>query len=267
MLLDKQCLKRGLLSPLLFYGPENVGQRKAAHHLAAKLLHIPCDQVAHHPDFHLIQPEEGSFFITIDQVRSLLSMSEQSAYREGVQIFCLDPAHAMMPAAASALLKRLEEPTGSTLFILMTSRKTALLSTIRSRCTVIPFFSVQQEPRGSASSWEDLLLTWLRAPLGWVEEWAAVEAIAQQIQEEKAWLFLFQTLLMWARDQEIQRLGDPNLRPFLFFPNEPPTMRPLRVSLEQAEKAIQSLQEQAELNMKLSSCLHEWATSLIKWSF
>lgn len=46
----------------------------------------------------------------------------------------LDPADALNTIAANALLKSLEEPQSSVLFLLVTSRPQALPATIRSRC-------------------------------------------------------------------------------------------------------------------------------------
>ncbi len=51
----------------------------------------------------------------------------------------LNDAETMNDAAANALLKTLEEPPGDTLFLLVTGARQALLPTIVSRCTVIPF--------------------------------------------------------------------------------------------------------------------------------
>ena len=51
----------------------------------------------------------------------------------------IDPAEAMTPTAANALLKTLEEPPEGTGFVLVTHQADALLPTIRSRCQRIRF--------------------------------------------------------------------------------------------------------------------------------
>jgi DNA polymerase-3 subunit delta' len=58
----------------------------------------------------------------------------RTSFRQGYKIAIIDPAHQMTPAAANSLLKTLEEPSRDSLLILITSRPSALLATIRSRC-------------------------------------------------------------------------------------------------------------------------------------
>lgn len=116
-----------------------------------------------HPDFRLLTPaaaeeardaeggaaapgEEGSRRpsgksvakpsrdIRIDQVRALERFTEIGGHRGGAKIVLIDPADALNAAAANALLKTLEEPSGTTRFLLVTDRPDALPPTLRSRC-------------------------------------------------------------------------------------------------------------------------------------
>ena len=111
-----------------------------------------------HPDFRIIEPEalsatpidaeaeegtggkkkrEASSQIKIEQVRALQDFLAIGTHRAGLRVIIVRPAEAMNIATANALLKSLEEPPPSTLFILVTSRPEALLPTIRSRCQAI----------------------------------------------------------------------------------------------------------------------------------
>ncbi|MGE5386545.1 MAG: DNA polymerase III subunit delta' [Betaproteobacteria bacterium] len=104
-----------------------------------------------HPDFRLLQPdaageaeaeaEEGkkkaSQQITIDQVRALDEFLNVGTHRAGLRIVLVAPAEAMNRATANALLKSLEEPPPSTLFLLVSNEPMRLLPTIRSRCQVL----------------------------------------------------------------------------------------------------------------------------------
>ena len=105
-----------------------------------------------HPDFRLLQPEalaespaaEGearrrdgeaaSRQIRIDQVREVQGLLEIGTHRRGLRVVLIRPAEAMNVAASNALLKSLEEPPPSTVFLLVSSMPDRLLPTVRSRC-------------------------------------------------------------------------------------------------------------------------------------
>ena len=119
-----------------------------------------------HPDFRLLQPdalaeEEGdggetsgkkkpSQQITIGQVRALDDFLHVGTHRHGARIILVNPAEAMNRSTANSLLKSLEEPISSTLFILVSSEPERLLPTIRSRCQTI---SVPLPTRDHAEQW------------------------------------------------------------------------------------------------------------------
>lgn len=90
--------------------------------------------------------------ILIDQVRELQSSIEIGAggHAGGRRVIIVDPAEAMNVAAANALLKSLEEPPGSTVFVLLSRAPRRLLPTIRSRCQVL---TMPLPDRVVAASW------------------------------------------------------------------------------------------------------------------
>lgn len=75
--------------------------------------------------------------IRIDQVRALERFTGVGGHRGSTRIVLIDPADAMNAAAANALLKTLEEPSGGARFVLVTDRPDALPATIRSRCRML----------------------------------------------------------------------------------------------------------------------------------
>jgi DNA polymerase III subunit delta' len=75
--------------------------------------------------------------ITIDQIRALDSFFSVGTHRQGLRIVLLYPAESMNRNTANAILKSLEEPPPSTLFLLVTSDAASLLPTIRSRCQLV----------------------------------------------------------------------------------------------------------------------------------
>lgn len=91
-----------------------------------------------HPDFQLIEPEEDSRQIKIEQVRSLTEWVNQTAQMGAFKVAVLNPAHAMNRNSANALLKVMEEPPADTHLILVSDDPATLLPTIRSRCQVVP---------------------------------------------------------------------------------------------------------------------------------
>lgn len=142
----------------LFYGDARIGKSLTAMHVAQALhcedpkaasahdgcgLCRSCQQVAArtHPDYVVIEPdpELATPQIKIEQVRDI---EQQFVYRPlmGERKICvIDEADRMTIGAANALLKTLEEPPGHGLFLLISSRPSALPITIRSRCQALRF--------------------------------------------------------------------------------------------------------------------------------
>ena len=89
-----------------------------------------------HPDFALIDVEEGASAIKIDQVRDLSTLISQTSQLGGAKVILLHPPEAMNVNAANALLKNLEEPPANTYFILVTHAYAKVMATIRSRCVI-----------------------------------------------------------------------------------------------------------------------------------
>jgi DNA polymerase-3 subunit delta' len=142
----------------LFHGERGIGKRLTALRFAQALN---CDMAAGpgdpdtcghcrscrqieactHPDFTLIEPdpEQATPQIKIEQIREIES---QIVYRPLIgrwKVCLIDHADRLTIGAANALLKTLEEPPPHCLFLLVTSRPSALPATIRSRCQALRF--------------------------------------------------------------------------------------------------------------------------------
>lgn len=72
--------------------------------------------------------------ITVEQIRQLSQRLSLSSQFGGLQLVIIEPADVMNANAANALLKTLEEPSASTVIILVSDRPARLPATIRSRC-------------------------------------------------------------------------------------------------------------------------------------
>lgn len=154
---------------LLLCGPAGLGKRAFAQRLIASLL---CQQprdgeacghcrgcqllaAGTHPDFvpltfGLRKDGTPRTEIVVDQIRDLSARLAMASQFGGWQIARIDPADAMNPAAANALLKTLEEPSAQTLLLLLADAPWRLPQTIRSRCQRIEF---QLPPAAEALAW------------------------------------------------------------------------------------------------------------------
>jgi len=83
------------------------------------------------------KPTRASREIRVDQVRALSDFLGIAAYRGGQRVVVLAPAEAMNAIAANTLLKMLEEPPPSTMFVLVSDALDDVLPTIRSRCVLV----------------------------------------------------------------------------------------------------------------------------------
>ncbi|MCL6414808.1 DNA polymerase III subunit delta' [Aestuariirhabdus sp. Z084] len=92
-----------------------------------------------HPDIKVLQPEEKSKVVKVDQVRQVIDFASKTAQQGGYRIIIINPAEAMNSNAANALLKSLEEPGENTLILLVTARQNSMLATINSRCQQLAF--------------------------------------------------------------------------------------------------------------------------------
>ncbi len=139
-----------LAHALMIEGPADGGKRVLAKAMVARLLcneeqSEACGQCRSckllvggaHPDWFDIQPEEGKDVIKVEQVRSLIASLDLTCSISRRKVACIRPAESMNLAAANALLKSLEEPTGNTFLILVSNEPARLPVTIRSRCQSI----------------------------------------------------------------------------------------------------------------------------------
>jgi hypothetical protein len=127
---------------LLFHGPRGIGKGLFATQLAYALLNSSKLQ---HPDLHILHPDPESDPHPIATVRQLIKETLLPPFEAPCKVFIIHEAEKMLPTSSNALLKTLEEPPSDTQFILLTSQLSALLPTIISRCSKVPFYPVSDE--------------------------------------------------------------------------------------------------------------------------
>ncbi|MDO5687290.1 MAG: DNA polymerase III subunit delta' [Neisseria sp.] len=140
----------------LLYGQRDIGKLAFARELARVLL---CEQPPHafaacgecaschlsaqgtHPDCYeltpLIEDEDNAkklLHIKIEAVREVIDNIHLTPLRAPRRVVLIHPAESMNVQAANALLKVLEEPSPSVIFLLVTHNRDRLLPTIKSRC-------------------------------------------------------------------------------------------------------------------------------------
>lgn len=90
-----------------------------------------------HPDVFRVSPLSKLRQIRIEQIRQLLASLYQTSSLGGWKIAIVSEADRLLPQAANAFLKTLEEPARRTVILLLTAAPDLLLPTIRSRCLTI----------------------------------------------------------------------------------------------------------------------------------
>ncbi|MDO8663602.1 MAG: hypothetical protein Q7K28_02050 [Candidatus Wildermuthbacteria bacterium] len=140
---------------LLFAGPEMVGKRMVALEFAKFLIGEEFRKELH-PDLIIVEPEylpkeakEDPLVrgeeIKIAQIRDLIWKLSLRPYSAPLKVAIINDAHLMTKDSQNCLLKTLEEPTNTTILILISEFPEALLPTIFSRCQFIKFFPVPKE--------------------------------------------------------------------------------------------------------------------------
>ena len=86
-----------------------------------------------HPDVLFPLPNEKGN-IGIDEIRAVLEATAYRPFEGRFRVAIIDKADRLTPDAQGSLLKNLEEPPSSSIFILVTLLPDTLLSTVRSRC-------------------------------------------------------------------------------------------------------------------------------------
>ncbi len=157
-------LAREIVAPAhayLFAGPSNVGKATVARRFAAAILcqhggvhDVPCSSCrraasGNHPDLISVDPDARTA-LSVEQARATVAQAPMAPVEGDRKVFVFDEAGSMSEQAASALLKTIEEPTASTVFVLVVESEDDLPATIGSRCRTIQFGRVREETLISA---------------------------------------------------------------------------------------------------------------------
>jgi len=132
----------------LFTGPAGSNKTLAAYALAQSVLCqddtcLTCDccqkvMRKKHPDVRYFAPEGAAGYL-VDQIREIVSDTNLKPIQASKKVYIIDRVDLLSMQAANAFLKTLEEPPEDVVFILLGRTRESVLSTIVSRCQVVPF--------------------------------------------------------------------------------------------------------------------------------
>lgn len=137
-ILEKQLNNQSFVQTYLFLGPKGLGKKTLALELAGKIL--DSENVFNHPDFQILDQEAE---ISAEDLREFATKLSYKPFLGKYKIAIINNAHNLNKTSANALLKTLEEPTRSTIIILIAAQ--AVLPTIFSRSLVVNFSYFKQE--------------------------------------------------------------------------------------------------------------------------
>ena len=136
----------------LFSGPRGCGKTSSARIMARSLncekgpTPTPCglcqsctDLVANGPGSIDVIELDAATHGLVDDARDLRDKVFFAPVQSKYKIYIIDEAHQLVPGAANALLKVVEEPPAHAIFIFATTEPEKLISTIRSRTHHYPF--------------------------------------------------------------------------------------------------------------------------------
>lgn len=132
-ILEKHLKSGQFFHAYLFAGPEGIGKKKLAMEFAGKIL--GSENPLAHPDFRLSEPEGE---MTVEGVRDFISKTGFKPFTATHTVSILDGCERLNVQSSNALLKTLEEPSPSSIFILISATQ-KLLPTILSRCQIVAF--------------------------------------------------------------------------------------------------------------------------------
>jgi DNA polymerase III subunit delta' len=130
----------------LFVGAAGSGKQAAALRFGAALVcpYSGCGRcnvcaralIRAHPDVLVVEREGAS--ITVDQAREIIRLAARAPMEGDRKVLILVDFH-LVTQAAPTLLKIIEEPPPSTVFVVLAEQVTAELVTIASRCVTVTF--------------------------------------------------------------------------------------------------------------------------------
>ncbi len=145
-------LAKNRVHAYLFVGPVGCGKEEAARSFAARL--ITGDESSDNRDAQLIirggHPDvievlrEGAA-VDKEEADNVIRLATTTPTEGSLKVVIIHEVHLMRDSAAVRLLKTIEEPASSVVFILLADQMVPGLATINSRCVVVTFSRIDDE--------------------------------------------------------------------------------------------------------------------------
>ena len=159
--------ENNLPNTILLSGPKGIGKATFAYHFINYVLSINEDNAYSvnnftinpnnksyrnlcqdiHPNFLLLDNDDTSENIKIENVRNTLKFLSKSAYSKNIKIILIDNAEYLNIHSSNALLKTLEEANNKTFFFIIHNNLCKILNTIKSRCIEFKFIISMPEKK------------------------------------------------------------------------------------------------------------------------
>ncbi len=118
----------------------------------------------------------------MDNVRQLKTRLRDAPHGEGRRVVLLSGLDLTRDEAANALLKVLEEPSATTVFVLMAPQREQLLPTLVSRAWVLTLpWPEPDAASAEMATWEQALAFFLERGTGWLEKTSARGAVTPAV--------------------------------------------------------------------------------------
>jgi DNA polymerase III subunit delta' len=136
----------------LFVGPAGCTKEAAARMFAALLIDPAADPegrtarlalAGEHPD--VVEFRRTGASIDIETARAIATRASRAPSEGARKVLILHEFHLLSPPAAATLLKVVEEPPESTVFVILADQTPPELITIASRCVRVPFRSLTDD--------------------------------------------------------------------------------------------------------------------------
>ncbi|WP_110480562.1 DNA polymerase III subunit gamma/tau [Candidatus Karelsulcia muelleri] len=134
--LKKAIEKKMLSQSFLFCGPRGVGKTTCAKIIARKVNNFSYEEK--NSMFNIIELDAASNN-SVDDIRNIINQVNFIPQYGKYKVYIIDEVHMLSNSAFNAFLKILEDPPSHGIFILATTEKNKILSTIISRCQVYDF--------------------------------------------------------------------------------------------------------------------------------
>ncbi|MDF1498465.1 MAG: hypothetical protein P1P85_03900 [Patescibacteria group bacterium] len=143
-MLEKSYKSGKLSHAYLFEGSDHIGKKTLAIEFSSLLLNDKSSNIENNVDFIILFPDEDKKQIIIEQIRNLEKKLSLYPFSSKYKVVIIEQAEKMTKSAANALLKTLEEPSKTTILMLLTSNSKNILDTIKSRCQIMKFLPVKR---------------------------------------------------------------------------------------------------------------------------